>query len=80
MNPLGIDWPCLNIANNELLFEQYIIALKRDKDAIDIDGDDAIDSHQLVFNFMVRMFDYLNELYEMKKKSSYWCNLKISFK
>ena len=29
MNPLGIDQPCLEIANNELLFEIYIIDLKR---------------------------------------------------
>ena len=42
MNPLGIKQPCLTIAKNEVLFEQYIIALKRDKDAIDIDGEDAI--------------------------------------
>ena len=67
MNPLGIDQPCLKIANNELLFEKYRIALKRDKDAIDIDGDDAIDSNQLVFDFMLIMFDHLNQLYEMGK-------------
>ena len=48
MNPLGINQPCLTIANNELLFEKYRIALKRDKYAIDIDGGDAIDSHRLV--------------------------------
>ena len=35
-NPLGIKQPCIMIANNELLFEQYIISLKRDKYAIDI--------------------------------------------
>ena len=45
MNPLRIDRPCLKIADNEFLFEKYRIDLKRDKDAIDIDGDDAIDSH-----------------------------------
>ena len=71
MNRLGIDQPCLKIANNELLFEKYRIAIKRDKDAIDIDGYDSIDSHLLVFNFMLRMFDHLNQLYEMEKKSSY---------
>ena len=65
MNPLGIDRPCLKIAKDELLFEKYRIALKRDKDAIDIDGDDAIDSHRLVFDFMLRMFEHLNQLYEM---------------
>ena len=62
MNPLGIDRPCLEIVSNELLFEKYRIALKRDKDAIDIDGNDAIDSHRLVFDFMLRMFDHLNQL------------------
>ena len=67
MNPLGIDQTCLTIANNELLFEKYRIALKRDKDAIDIDEDDAIDSNRLVFDFMLRMFDHLNQLYEMEK-------------
>ena len=55
------------IAKNEVLFEQYRIALKRDKYAIDIDGDDAIDSHRLVFDFMLRMFDRLNQLYEIEK-------------
>ena len=67
MNPLGIDRSCLKIASNELLFEKYRIALKRDKDAIDIDGDDVIDIHQLVLDFMLRMFDHLNQLYEMEK-------------
>ena len=67
MNPLGIDRPCLKIAKYELLFEKFRIALKRDKDAIDIDGNDAIDSHRLVFDFMLRMFDHLNQLYDMEK-------------
>ena len=67
MNPLEIDRPCLKIAKDELLFEKYTVPLNRDKDAIDIDGNDAIDSHQLVFDFMLRMFDHLNQLYEMEK-------------
>ena len=67
MNPLRIDQPCLTIANNEVLFDKYRIALKRDKDAIDIDGEDAIDSNRLFFDFMLRMFDHLNQLYEMEK-------------
>ena len=49
------------------MFEKYRISLKRDKDAIDIDGDDAIYSHRLVFDSMLRMFDHLNQLYEMEK-------------
>ena len=67
MNPLVIDQPCLTIANNEVLFKKYIIALKRYKYAIDIDGDDAIDSNLLFFDFMLRMFDHLNQLYEKEK-------------
>ena len=46
---------------------KYRISLKWDKDAIDIDGDDAIYSHRLVFDSMLRMFDHLNQLYEMEK-------------
>ena len=67
MNPLGFDRPCLEIASNELLFEKYGIVLKRDKYAIDIDGNDAIDSHRLVLDFMLIMIEHLNELYEMEK-------------
>ena len=51
MNPLKIDQPCLTIANNEVLFEQYKIALKREKDTINIDGEDAIDSNRIFFWF-----------------------------
>ena len=67
MNPLVIKQPCLAISKNEVLFEQYIIALKWEKDAIDIDGEDAINSNRLFFDFMLRMFDHLNQLYEMEK-------------
>ena len=67
MNPLGIDQPCLKIANNEVLFEKYRIALKRDKYAIDIDREDAINSNRIFFDFMLRMFEHLNQLYEMEK-------------
>ena len=45
----------------------YIIYLKRDKDAIDIDGNGAIDSHKLVLDSMLIMFDHINQLYEMEK-------------
>ena len=41
-NPLEIHKPCHNIENNEVLFEKYRMALKRDKDAIEIQKDDAI--------------------------------------
>ena len=46
MNPLGIKQPCLTIANNEVLFEQYRIALTWEKGAIDIEGEDAIIRNQ----------------------------------
>ena len=66
-NPLGIKQPCVMIAKNELLFEQYIIALKQDKDAIDIEGEDEIKRNRLFFYFMQRMFNHLNQLYEKEK-------------
>ena len=65
MNSLGIKQPCIIIAKNEVLFEQYIIALKRDKDTIDIGGEDAINRNRLFFDFVLRMFDHINQLYEM---------------
>ena len=46
-NPLGIKRPCIMIAKNEVLFEQYRIALKQDQDAIDIEGDDEIKRKRL---------------------------------
>ena len=50
-----------------MLFEQYIISLKRDKYAIDIQGEDEIKRNRLFFDFMLRMFDNLNQLYEKEK-------------
>ena len=49
------------------MFEQYIISLKRDKDAIDIEGEDEIKRNRLFFDFMLRTFNHLNQLYEMEK-------------
>ena len=68
INPIGIDKPCINIAKSELLFEKYRMALKRDKDAIKIQKDDAIKRNQIFFDFMLRMFNHLNELY-VKERS-----------
>ena len=51
MNPLGIKQPCIMIAKNEVLFEKYRIALRRDKYAIDIEGEDEIKRNQLFFRF-----------------------------
>ena len=66
-NPLGIKQLCNMIADNKVFFEQYIISLKRDKDAIDIEGEDAINCNRLFFDFMIIMFNRLNQLYEMDK-------------
>ena len=67
MNPVGIKQTCIMIAKDEVLFEKYRIALKRDKDAIDIEGKDKIKRNRLFFDFMLRMFDHLNQLYDMGK-------------
>ena len=40
------------------------MALKREKDAIEIQGDNEIKRNQLFFDFMLRMFYHLNQLYE----------------
>ena len=63
-----------------MLFEKYRTDLKRDKYAIEIQGDDAMKRNRLFFDFMLRMFNHLNKLYEKEKKSSYRYNLKISIK
>ena len=55
------------IEKNEVQSEKYRIALKWDKDEIDIEGEDTINRNQLFFDFMLRMFDNLNQLYEMEK-------------
>ena len=67
MNLFGIKQPYLTIIKNEVLFEKYRIALKRDKISIDSDGEDAINRNRLFFDFMLRLFDHLNQLYEMEK-------------
>ena len=66
-NPLWIKQPCIMIAKNEVLFEKYRIALKRDEYAIDIEGEDEIKRNWLFFDFMLRMLDRLNQLYETEK-------------
>ena len=68
INPIGIDKPCIKIAKSEVLFEKYRMALKQDKDAIEIQKDDAIKCNRICFDFMLRMFNNLNELY-IKEKS-----------
>ena len=62
-NQIGIDKPCINIAKSELLFVKYRMALNRDKDAIEFQKDDAINRIQIFFDFMLRMFNNLTQLY-----------------
>ena len=66
-NPVVINRPCIKISENEVLFEKYRMALKRDKDATEIQGDDVIKRNRLFFDFMLRMFNHLNQLYEQEK-------------
>ena len=68
INPIRIDQPCINISKSEVFFEKYRMALKRDKYAIEIQKDDAIKSKNIFFDFMLRIFNYINELY-VKEKS-----------
>ena len=46
---------------------KYIIVLNPEKDAIDIEGEDEIKRNRLFFDFMLRMFYHLNQLYEKEK-------------
>ena len=62
-NPMGIIQPCIKIENDEVLFETYRMALKPDKDAIEIQKYDAIKRNRLLFDFLLRMFNRLNQLY-----------------
>ena len=64
---MEIDQPCIKIANNVVLFEKYRIALKWDKDAIEIQGDDAIKCNRIFIFFMLRMFNHINQLYEKER-------------
>ena len=43
------------------------MALKRYKDAIEIQKDDAIKRNQIFFDFVLRMFNHLIQLYEKEK-------------
>ena len=63
MNPFGIREPCIKMANNELIFEQYIMTLNRDKYYIDNWNDDAIKRNQIFFDFMQQTFNLLDGFY-----------------
>ena len=63
INPILINKPCIKIAKNKLLFEKYRMALKRDKDAIEIQKYDTIMRNPIFFDFMLRIFNHLNQFY-----------------
>ena len=62
INPFGIHEPFIKIAKNELIFEQYIMALNQYKYNIEVRNDDAIKRNQLFFDFMQRTFNLLDGL------------------
>ena len=66
-NPMGIYQPCIKISNSEALLENYRMALMRDKYAIVIQKDDAIKRNRLFFDFLIIMFNNINQLYEKEK-------------
>ena len=61
--PLDIHEPCINIANSEILFEQYRMALNQEKDDSEVRNDDTIKSKKIFFNLMQRTF---NRLYGLR--------------
>ena len=62
-NTFGIHEPCIIIANNELLFEQYRMALNRLKNEIEVQNDDAMNCNRIFFDFMQQTFNQLDGLY-----------------
>ena len=63
MNTFGIHEPCIKLANNELIFEQYIKALNQGKYDIEVRNDDAIKRNQIFFDFMQQIFNRLDGFY-----------------
>ena len=47
-----IGVPCIKIADSELLFEQYIMALNQDRYDIEVQNDVTIKRNQILFDFM----------------------------
>ena len=47
INPFDIRIPCINIAESELLFEQYRMALNQDKYDIEVQNYDAIKRNRI---------------------------------
>ena len=69
INQTGIDEPCIKIAKSEMLFEKYRMALKRDKDVIELQKNDAI-KHNRIFLFHAK---------NVESSKSIICSVKKSF-
>ena len=67
MNAFDIGKPCINIARSEVLFEQYRMALIRDKYDIDVRNDDAIERNRIFLDFVQQMSNRLDGLYLHEK-------------
>ena len=67
MNSFDISKPRIKIANSEVFFEIYIMALNLDKYDIEVRDDDAIKRNQVFFDFMQQMFSCIDGLYMDKK-------------
>ena len=67
INPFEIGKPYINISRIEMLFEQYIMALKRDKYDIEVQNYDAIKRNRILFDLMQQTFNRLDGLYLHEK-------------
>ena len=62
-NPFGIHEPCIKILKNELIFEQYRMALNRDKYEVEVLNSDQIKRNQMFLDFMQQKFNRLYGFY-----------------
>ena len=62
-NPFGIHEPCIKIANNQLIFEQYRMALNWEKYDIEVRNDVSIKCNRPLFDLMQRTFNQLDGFY-----------------
>ena len=52
MNSFGIHEPCIKISKNELIFEQYRMALNWEKYDSEVQNDNAIKFNRIFFDSM----------------------------
>ena len=62
MNPFNIGKPFIKISSSGVLFEQYRMALNRDKCEIEVWNDDAVKRNQIFFDLMQRTFNRMDGL------------------